>query len=60
MIVAAIIPTLQRFANSDFTMPWTEGPLTILIPIPTTTVNIGALTQPMQKEVQKTVVLCLS
>jgi hypothetical protein len=51
LFVGAVVGTLNRFKDSDFSAPWMAGPLSILIPIPESSVNIGALVEPMSTEV---------
>ncbi|EFX77498.1 hypothetical protein DAPPUDRAFT_247647 [Daphnia pulex] len=51
MFPGAIIGTLSRFKDADFSTPWISSPFSILIPIPKSSTNIAALIDPMRTEV---------
>jgi hypothetical protein len=46
-----MVGTSERFKDADFSSPWISRPFSILIPIPNSSTNIGALIQPMSTEV---------
>ncbi len=47
MFPGAIIGTLSRFKDADFSTPWISSPFSILIPIPKSSTNIAALIDPL-------------
>ena len=50
MHLGAMVGTSERFKDADFSSPWISRPFSILIPIPNSSTNIGALIQPMSTE----------
>jgi hypothetical protein len=53
LYLGALVESVERFKNADFSSPWLSGSFSILIPIPNASTNIGALIQPMRTEVRK-------
>ncbi len=51
MYLGAIVATVGRFKDADFSSPWMSSAFSILIPIPNSSTNIGALIEPMSTEV---------
>ena len=45
-----MVGTSERFKDADFLSSWMSRPFSILIPIPNSSTNIGALIQPMSTE----------
>ncbi len=54
MYLGALVVTSERFKDADVSSPWMSSPYSILIPIPNSSTNIGALVQPMSTEVAYT------
>jgi ionotropic glutamate receptor len=46
-----MVATLERFKDADFSSAWLSGSYGILIPIPNSSTNIGALIEPFSNEV---------
>jgi hypothetical protein len=51
LLIAAVVASVRRFKDTDFSSPWLAGPYDILIPIPNSSANTGALIKPMDTEV---------
>jgi hypothetical protein len=51
LLIAAVVASVRRFKDTDFSSPWLAGPYDILIPIPNYSANTGALIKPMDTEV---------
>ena len=49
--LGAMVGTSERFKDADFSSPWISRPFSILIPIPNSSTNIGALIQPMSTSI---------
>ncbi|EFX67399.1 hypothetical protein DAPPUDRAFT_115497 [Daphnia pulex] len=58
LYLGALVVTSERFKDADFPSPWMSSSFSILIPIPNSSTNIGALIQPMSTEVW--IWICLS
>ncbi len=54
MYLGALVGTVGRFKDADFSSPWMSSAFSILIPIPNSSTNIGALIEPMSTEVFQT------
>jgi glutamate receptor, ionotropic, invertebrate len=51
MFISAIVANPSRLKGADLSAPWMAGPFCILIPIPNSSADIGALIKPMSIEV---------
>ncbi|XP_046461175.1 glutamate receptor 1-like [Daphnia pulex] len=51
LFISAIVGSPTRFKYADYSAPWLSSPFSILIPIPNSSANVGALIEPMSTEV---------